>query len=104
MLPTIPLMRPLTSRRRLLVASLVPAALAAALLGAPTRAASKPAAKKTAVEKDAEAFLASVTSLMWPVSTATASVDWVAATDVTPEHTGERTGAEKAYAALVGSK
>ena len=28
--------------------------------------------------------------------------DWAAATDVTPEHTGQRTGADKALAALVG--
>ena len=30
--------------------------------------------------------------------------DWLAATDVTPEHTGERTGADKALAAVAGSK
>src|SRR4029077_10413752 len=30
--------------------------------------------------------------------------DWIAATDVTPEHTGQRAGADKALAALVGAK
>ncbi len=60
--------------------------------------------KKTAVERDAEAFLASLSSLLQPVATATDKVDWVASTDVTPEHTAERTGADKVLAALVGSK
>jgi len=59
--------------------------------------------KKTATEKDAEAFLDMVTPLLMPVSTTAAEADWVAATDVTPEHTGLRTGADKALATLSGS-
>jgi peptidyl-dipeptidase A len=59
--------------------------------------------KKTATEKDAEAFLDIVTSLLMPVSTTAADADWVAATDVTPEHTGQRTGADKALATLSGA-
>jgi peptidyl-dipeptidase A len=60
--------------------------------------------KKTPIERDAEAFLESVSSLVLPVATLTNGVDWIAATDVTPEHTAERAGADKALAALVGSK
>jgi peptidyl-dipeptidase A len=59
--------------------------------------------KKTATEKDAEAFLDVVTSLLIPVSATAAEADWVAATDVTPEHTGLRTGADKALATLSGA-
>ena len=55
------------------------------------------------VQKEAEAFLATVTGLIAPVSTSTGLVDWAAATDVTPEHIGERAGADKALAALIGS-
>jgi peptidyl-dipeptidase A len=60
--------------------------------------------KKTAVEREAEAFLEAIDGLVRPVATRTANADWLAATDVTPEHTGQRTGADKALAALVGSK
>src|SRR5215831_5441014 len=59
--------------------------------------------KKTATEKEAEAFLDVVTSLLMPVSTTAADADWVAATDVTPENTGLRTGADKALATLSGA-
>ena len=44
-----------------------------------------------------------MTSLLTPVSTTAAEADWVAATDVTPEHTGLRTGADKAMATLSGA-
>ena len=60
--------------------------------------------KKNPVEREAEAFLASVSSLLQPVATVADNVDWVASTDVTPEHTAQRAGADKVYAALVGSK
>ncbi|HVZ74327.1 MAG TPA: M2 family metallopeptidase [Polyangia bacterium] len=65
------------------------------------------AAKKTAkspVEREAEAFLASVDGLLVPAMTSQNESDWLSMTDVTPEHTGERTGADKVGAALVGSK
>jgi peptidyl-dipeptidase A len=62
------------------------------------------AGKKSPVERDAETFLDAVTGLVWPVATATDNVDWLAATDVTAEHTGQRTGADKGLAALAGSK
>src|ERR1044071_583785 len=62
-----------------------------------------PKKKTTAAEKEAEAFLDTITALLMPVSTVAAEADWAAATDVTPEHTGLRTGADKALATLSGS-
>ena len=38
-----------------------------------------------------------------PVSTSAGLADWAAATDVTPEHVAQRTGADKALAAVSGS-
>jgi peptidyl-dipeptidase A len=106
-------MRPLIRRAGVLVASgvlLVTAAGTASSVAAEQDAGGKktPARKnkapKNATERDAEAFLASVSSLIQPVATVTNGVDWVASTDVTPDHTAERTGADKVLAALVGSK
>ncbi len=90
-----PLMRPLIRGVGVLVAS-------GALLVA-VRGDAKPV-KKSAVERDAEAFLASVTNLLHPAATATDNIDWIAATDVTPEHTAERAGADKIFASLSGAK
>jgi peptidyl-dipeptidase A len=78
----------------------------AAIAAAPPSAsptASKGRSKKNATEREAEAFLETITSLLMPVSTVAAEADWAAATDVTPEHTGLRTGADKALATLAGS-
>ena len=62
-------------------------------------------AKRTStIEKEARAFLDLVGPLIMPVATVDADIGWSAATDVTPEHTGARTGADKALAALAGSK
>jgi peptidyl-dipeptidase A len=91
-------MRPLIRRAGVLVAS------GALLLGVAGSARPGSPKKKSAVERDAEAFLESLSSLVQPVATVTNGVDWVASTDVTPEHTAERTGADKVLAALVGSK
>src|SRR5215831_3751804 len=68
--------------------------------GKPAKAATT---KKGAVQKEADAFLATVSGLLAPVSTSASLADWVAATDVTPEHVAERIGADKAQASLVGS-
>ncbi|HEY4394860.1 MAG TPA: M2 family metallopeptidase [Polyangia bacterium] len=76
-------------------------ALAAAALAAPP---ARAAAHKSAAEKEAEAFLTTVTSLLGPVAVSANLADWTSLTDVTPEHTGQRTGADKALAALAGSK
>src|SRR5262245_20741726 len=59
--------------------------------------------KPSALQKEADAFLATVTGVLAPVSTSASLADWTAATDVTPEHVAERSGADKALAALVGS-
>jgi peptidyl-dipeptidase A len=80
--------------------------LVACLLGlgvGDARAKEAKAPKRNPTEKEAEGFLATVTGLLAPVSKSTSIADWQAATDVTPEHTGQRTGADKAYAALAGS-
>ncbi|HTA18019.1 MAG TPA: M2 family metallopeptidase, partial [Polyangia bacterium] len=45
-----------------------------------------------------------VTSLLHPAATATDNIDWIASTDVTPEHTAERAGADKIFASLSGAK
>ena len=60
-------------------------------------------AKTSPAQKEADAFLATVTGLVWPVSTSASLADWAAATDVTPEHVDQRTGADKALAAVSGS-
>jgi peptidyl-dipeptidase A len=91
-------MRPLIRRAGILVAS------GALLLTVAGTARPGSAKKKGAVERDAEAFLESVSSLALPAATATDNIDWVAATDVSPEHTAARAGADKILAALVGSK
>ncbi len=77
--------------------------LLAVTVGAPHASDAAPKKKATAAEKEAEAFLDTITALLVPVSTVAAEADWAAATDVTPEHTGLRTGADKALAALSGS-
>ena len=98
-------MRPLIRSTGVLVAS---GLLVVAVTSAAKTTSKAPGArqrkKKNAVERDAEAFLASVSSLIQPVATVTDNIDWIASTDVTPEHTAERAGADKVFAALVGSK
>src|SRR6185437_15115873 len=44
------------------------------------------------------------TSLLAPVAVSANLADWTSLTDVTPEHTGQRTGADKTLDALAGSK
>src|SRR3954470_17785839 len=72
----------------------------------PAKPSRKPAAKSSASapEKEAQAFLVTVTSLLGPVAVGANLADWTSLIDVTPEHTGQRTGADKALAALAGSK
>ncbi len=90
-------------RPSLLVTIVAAVTQVSAASGAPPKGHPKVDKKKTATEKDAEAFLDIVTSLLMPVSTTAADADWAAATDVTPEHTGQRTGADKALATLSGA-
>src|SRR4051795_5997369 len=96
-----------------LVACLSAGAVAAAATASPPESAKdgksansrKPGknAKASPAQKEADAFLATVTGLVWPVSTSASLADWAAATDVTPEHVAQRTGADKALAAVSGS-
>src|SRR5690242_11887421 len=76
-------------------------AVARAATKGPAKAAAKH--KATAAQKEAQAFLDAVTPLLAPAATAAAEADWVAATDVTPEHTGQRAGADKVLATLSGA-
>lgn len=82
----------------------VPSTAKPAVSPALAKLARAPGKRLSATEKDARAFLDIVVPLLMPVETVTGQVDWIAATDVTPEHTGARAGAEKAMAALAGSK
>jgi peptidyl-dipeptidase A len=88
----------------LLCAAMVPHDVAAAAPKPATKPSKKSGSSKSAAEKEAEAFLTTVTSLLGPVAVSTNLADWASLTDVTPEHTGQRTGADKAQAALAGSK
>jgi peptidyl-dipeptidase A len=86
------------------VARSVVACFAAACVAGGAAGVAAAAGKRAApVQKEAEVFLATVTGLIAPVSTSTGLVDWAAATDVTPDHVGQRAGANKALAALIGS-
>jgi peptidyl-dipeptidase A len=97
-------MRPSIRYIGVLVACLSAGAAFAAGTGGPAESpkAGK-GAKRGPVQKDADAFLATLTGLLAPVSTSATLSDWAAATDVTPEHVAQRTGADKALAALIGS-
>ena len=59
--------------------------------------------KRGPIQQEADAFLSTLTGLLTPVSTSASLADWAAATDVTPEHVAQRTGADKVQAALIGS-
>ncbi len=78
-------------------------ALAAALLAAFVLHAG-PSRKATPHEREARAFLETVTGLVQPLHTVANQAAWTASTDVTAEHTAARTTAEKALAAVAGSK
>jgi len=86
-------------RARLLIVVLIALGTTAAQ-GPPRR----PARKVSALEREARAYLETMNALLQPVSTVASESAWAAATDVTPEHTGERAGAEKTAAALSGSR
>jgi len=88
-----------------LVAWVGAAVVATDEIKAAPKPATRPSKKSTsAAEKEAELFLSTVTSLLGPVAVSANLADWTSLTDVTPEHTGQRTGADKALAALAGSK
>jgi peptidyl-dipeptidase A len=98
-------MRPSIRHLAVLVACLSAGVAVAAGAASPADSAKpgKGAAKRGPVQKEADAFLATLTGLLAPVSTNAALADWAAATDVTPEHVAQRTGADKGLAALIGA-
>ena len=84
---------------------LIVAAAALVCVGALSlRAAEKTTRKLSAFEREARAFLETVTGLLQPLNTVANQVAWTASTDVSPEHTAARAAAEKAAAAATGSK
>lgn len=62
-----------------------------------------PAQNKAATAADTNTFLETYNRIYQSLYTVASDAAWVAATDVTEEHTGQRIGAEKAQAAFVGS-
>src|SRR3954447_5249395 len=79
------------------------ASLLALLLAAP--ASTQPArpragTKGSTIARDAKVFVETMGTLLQPVSRVAAESAWPSVTDVSPEHTGERAGAEKAAAAV----
>ena len=68
------------------------------------RAAEKTTRKLSSVEREARAFLETVTGLLQPLNTVANQTAWIAATAVSPEHTAARAAAEKAAAAVTGAK
>lgn len=100
-------MRPSIRSLALLVACSATAAVALAAKAPPKeprKESRKATAKNNPAAREAREFLEQVSGLLGPVSTTTALADWAAATDVTPEHVGQREGADKALAALTGAK
>ncbi len=90
-------------RAALILVACGAAALPVSFVAAAKKKAAPKAGKKTGAQKDAEAFLATITSLLQPVATRATQADWTALTDVTPEHLGQRVGADGALATLAGS-
>ena len=63
-----------------------------------------PSRKTTPKERETRAFLETVSGLVQPLQTVANQAAWTASIDVTPEHTAARIAAEKALAAVAGSK
>jgi len=61
-------------------------------------------AARGAPPSDVAQFLEAYNRLYQPLYTASSEASWAAATDVTPENTGRRIGADQAVSAFVGSK
>jgi peptidyl-dipeptidase A len=64
----------------------------------------KPGKKLTAQQREARSFLDIMSGTLQPLYTVANQAAWTASTDVTAEHTAARTAAEKALAAVSGSK
>jgi len=89
------------ARRPILIAVVTALACAGAL---GLHAAEKPTRKLPSTEREVRVFLETVTGLLQPLATVANQAAWIAATDVSPEHTAARAAAEKAAAAVTGSK
>ena len=87
--------------RRLPIAIAIPALVAATFVTFGLYAAAR---KTSAEEREARAFLETMTAVVQPLRTVANQAAWTAATDVTAEHTLARTVAEKALASVSGSK
>jgi peptidyl-dipeptidase A len=83
--------------------TLPPLGIAASLLlgASSSRGADKPASQPAAAA--AREFLEMYNRLYQGLYTVASEAEWKASTDVTPEHTGQRIGAEQAQAVFVGS-
>ncbi|HEY5284029.1 MAG TPA: M2 family metallopeptidase, partial [Polyangia bacterium] len=79
------------------------AALVTALLGTFSLHA-RPGKKATPQEREARTFLETMNGLVQPLQGVANRAAWLAATDVTAEHTAARAAAEKAVASVSGSK
>jgi peptidyl-dipeptidase A len=72
----------------------------ALLLGIPASARAQAAAE---IQRDAQSFLELYNRLYQSLYTVATEASWKAGTDVTPEHTGLRIGADHAFSAFVGN-
>lgn len=60
--------------------------------------------KLSAEEREARAFLDTMSGIMQPLQAVASEAAWLAATDVTADHTAARMAADKAQAAVTGAK
>jgi peptidyl-dipeptidase A len=90
----------MSHRLPLLLAGTALAATSLAALGLHA----KPAKKATPAEREARTFLETMSPVVQALHTVANQAAWAAATDVTPEHTAARAAAEKALAAVSGSR
>ena len=88
--------------RRPILIVVVAALVCAGALNLP--AAEKATRRLSSLEREVRVFLETVTGLVQPLHTVANQAAWTASTDVSPEHTAARAAAEKAAAAVTGSK
>jgi len=60
-------------------------------------------ASKSELQRDARSFLEAYNRLYQTLYTVSTEATWKSSTDVTPEHTGQRIGADHAFSSFVGS-
>lgn len=91
---------------KLCAASLVLVLFFSSACRSPRARGSNPAAGTRALsaENEAEQFLSLYNSLLVGLGTISSEASWLASTDVTPAHDGERVGANKAYSVFLGDR